>query len=134
MAGTPTDRLRRCAFCDRSEQEVTILIPSKDGKTYICDNCTDLFSEFLSENFGDVLDSPKKKSASSGLSMDTLPRPKEIKAMLDTYVIGQDDAKLALSVAVYNHYKRILTVEEAEKTSEKILNALNKQFNITLRA
>ena len=115
MPQTPNNRLRKCAFCDRSEQEVSILIPSKDGKTYICENCTDLFSEFLSENFGDVIDSPKSKASSSGLSMDTLPRPKEIKAMLDTYVIGQDDAKLALSVAVYNHYKRILTVEQAEK-------------------
>ena len=119
MEHTPNDRLRKCAFCDRTEKEVSILIPSKDGRTYICDTCTELFSDFLDENFSDVIDSPKKSKSTSGLCMETLPRPKEIKAMLDTYVIGQDDAKLALSVAVYNHYKRILTVEEAEKKKKK---------------
>ena len=99
MQKTPNDRLRRCAFCERSENEVSVLIPSKDGKTYICENCTELFSDFLSENFSEIVEAPDKKH-SSGLKMETLPRPKEIKAMLDTYVIGQDDAKLALSVAV----------------------------------
>ncbi len=118
MQKTPNDRLRRCAFCERSENEVSVLIPSKDGKTYICENCTELFSDFLSENFSEIVDAPSKKH-SSGLKMETLPRPKEIKAMLDTYVIGQDDAKLALSVAVYNHYKRILTIEENEKKNRK---------------
>ena len=117
MPQTPNDRLRRCAFCERSEKEVSVLIPSKNGKTYICENCTELFADFLSENFSDIVDSPKEHS--SGLKMETLPRPKEIKAMLDTYVIGQDDAKLALSVAVYNHYKRILTIEENERKKHK---------------
>ena len=118
MPQTPHDRLRKCAFCERSEKEVSVLIPSKDGKTYICENCTELFSDFLSENFADIVETPKAKH-SSGLKMETLPRPKEIKAMLDTYVIGQDDAKLALSVAVYNHYKRILTIEEKERKRRK---------------
>ncbi len=118
MPQTPNDRLRRCAFCGRTEKEVSILIPSKDTSTYICDTCTELFSDFLSENFSDVVDSPKH-SGKSGLDMATLPRPKEIKAMLDAYVIGQDDAKLALSVAVYNHYKRILTLEENAKKQGK---------------
>ena len=118
MPQTPNDRLRKCAFCERSEKEVSVLIPSKDGKTYICENCTELFSDFLSENFSEIVEAPKGKH-SSGLKMETLPRPKEIKAMLDTYVIGQDDAKLALSVAVYNHYKRILTIEEKERKSRK---------------
>ena len=118
MPQTPIDRLRRCAFCERSEKEVSVLIPSKDGKTYICENCTELFSDFLSENFSDLVEAPKGKN-SSGLKMETLPRPKEIKSMLDAYVIGQDDAKLALSVAVYNHYKRILTLEENEKKNKR---------------
>ena len=119
MTQSPNDRLRHCAFCGRSEKEVSILIPAKDESIYICDNCTELFSDFLAENFADVVDSPKKNSV-SGLDMKTLPRPSEIKAMLDAYVIGQDDAKLALSVAVYNHYKRILTLEEqAKKNSRK---------------
>ena len=118
MPQTPNDRLRRCAFCDRTEKEVSVLIPSKDGKTYICENCTELFSDFLTENFGELVEAPKSKH-SSGLKMETLPRPKEIKALLDAYVIGQDDAKLALSVAVYNHYKRILTIEENERKKNK---------------
>ena len=118
MPQTPNDRLRRCAFCGRNEKEVAILIPAKDQATYICDTCTALFSDFLSENFSDVVDSPKS-SSKSGLDMATLPRPKEIKAMLDAYVIGQDDAKLALSVAVYNHYKRILTLEEKTKKKKQ---------------
>ena len=123
MTQSPNDRLRHCAFCGRSEKEVSILIPAKDESIYICDNCTELFSDFLAENFADVVDSPKKNSV-SGLDMKTLPRPSEIKAMLDAYVIGQDDAKLALSVAVYNHYKRILTLEDqAKKNSRK--NAKN---------
>ena len=122
MPQTPNDRLRRCAFCGRSEKEVAILIPSKDTSTYICDTCTELFSDFLSENFSDVVDSPKH-SGKSGLDMATLPRPREIKAMLDAYVIGQDDAKLALSVAVYNHYKRILTLEENARKKGKKNNA-----------
>ena len=118
MTQSSNDRLRRCAFCGRSEKEVSILIPAKDESIYICDNCTELFSEFLAENFSEVIDSPKKNSP-SGLDMATLPRPAEIKAMLDAYVIGQDDAKLALSVAVYNHYKRILTLEEQAKKKGK---------------
>ncbi|MBQ3015728.1 MAG: ATP-dependent Clp protease ATP-binding subunit ClpX [Clostridia bacterium] len=122
MPQTPNDRLRRCAFCGRSEKEVAILIPAKDESIYICDNCTELFSEFLSENFSDVIATPKS-SAKSGLDMATLPRPKEIKSMLDAYVIGQDDAKLALSVAVYNHYKRILTLEENARKKAKKKNA-----------
>ena len=123
MTQSSNDRLRRCAFCGRSEKEVSILIPAKDESIYICDNCTELFSDFLAENFSEVMDTSKKTSA-SGLDMETLPRPAEIKAMLDAYVIGQDDAKLALSVAVYNHYKRILTLEEqARKKGKK--NAKN---------
>ena len=116
MAQTPKNNLRRCAFCERSENEVSLLIPSKDGSTYICDHCTELFSEFIEENFSDEYE---EQVADSGLRMETIPRPKEIKAMLDAYVIGQDDAKLALSVAVYNHYKRILTIEEREREKKK---------------
>ena len=114
-----TTRLRRCAFCKRSENEVSVLIPSQDQKTYICDFCTNLFADFIEENFEDESAfSGKKKKEKSGLSFDTLPRPKDIMNMLDTYVIGQSDAKLALSVAVYNHYKRILSLEAKKKTQD----------------
>ena len=110
MANSSDKSVRRCAFCERDETEVTFLIPSRDGKTYICDNCIDVCAEFIDEHMTSM-----KEGESDKLTFDTLPRPKDIKAMLDEHVIGQDAAKLALSVAVYNHYKRILTLEEAEK-------------------
>ena len=103
--------LRHCAFCGRSENEVALLIPSQDGKTYICDNCIGVCSEFIEEHF---LPGEKEAEDKDKLTFATLPKPMEIKAMLDEYVIGQDRAKLALSVAVYNHYKRILTMEDEE--------------------
>ena len=96
---------------------VQLLIPAQDGKTYICDDCIFVCSDFIEEQFGDAI-SPEENE-DSGLSIETLPRPMEIKAMLDEHVIGQDNAKLALSVAVYNHYKRILTVDEANKRKSR---------------
>ena len=110
MAEKPTDNLRHCAFCGRSEEEISFLIPARDGKTYICDSCIDVCAEFIEENLR-----PAEEELGDALTFATLPRPKDIKAMLDLHVIGQEDAKLALSVAVYNHYKRILTLEEAAK-------------------
>ena len=108
-------RLRRCAFCKRSENEVSVLIPAQDQKTYICEMCTSLFADFINENYEDIAPSRKsKKKNVSGLSFEELPRPKDIMNMLDTYVIGQNEAKLALSVAVYNHYKRILSLENGD--------------------
>ena len=103
--------LRKCAFCGRSEEEVVFLIPARDGKTYICDSCINVCSEFIDTQMN-ALDPSKDEEE---LTFESLPRPKEIKAMLDEHVIGQEDAKLALSVAVYNHYKRILTLEKIEK-------------------
>ncbi len=102
---------RHCAFCGRGEGEINILIPALDGRTYICDNCIDLCSDFLDENAPKIASEEEEEK----LSFATLPRPKEIKAMLDLHVIGQEEAKLALAVAVYNHYKRILTLEEVER-------------------
>ena len=104
--------LRKCSFCGRSEEEVSLLIPAADGQCYICDNCINLCADFIDEQFQVT----KEGHDFSELTFDTLPRPKEIKEMLDEYVIGQDEAKLALAVAVYNHYKRILTIKDAEKT------------------
>ena len=99
MAETPNKTSRQCSFCGRSEEEVAILIPGRNGISYICDNCINVCAEFIDEQFSD------SKPECEELSFENLPRPKEIKAMLDEYVIGQDGAKLALSVAVYNHYK-----------------------------
>ena len=110
MSDENTRILRRCSFCGRSEEEVSLLIPSGDGQSYICDGCINLCAEFIDEQFTVA----KPETDFEELTFDTLPRPKEIKEMLDEYVIGQDEAKLALSVAVYNHYKRILTIKDAE--------------------
>ena len=106
-------QMRRCSFCGRGEDTVNLLIPAQDGKTYICDECILVCSEFIEDQFGESVEADE--SADSGLSIETLPRPIDIKAMLDEHVIGQENAKLALAVAVYNHYKRILTIDEASK-------------------
>ena len=100
--------LRSCSFCGKSEEEVALLFPSQNGRCYICDSCVNICAEFLDENIGDIA----SQESESELTFETLPRPIDIKAMLDEYVIGQDEAKLALAVSVYNHYKRILTLEK----------------------
>lgn len=99
MADRTNTSSRRCSFCGRSEDQVGLLIPSPLG-TYICDNCVFACEQLIDDYHSSVSD--------DGLTeLAELPKPKEIKAVLDEYVIGQDDAKIALSVAVYNHYKRI---------------------------
>ena len=103
--------LRRCSFCGRSEEEVSFLIPSIDRQSYICNNCIEQCSELIEEQERLL----RGVSEEETLSFETLPRPRDIKATLDEHVIGQDAAKLALAVAVYNHYKRILTLEEKDK-------------------
>ena len=89
-----------CSFCGRSEQEVNLLISGMTG--YICDMCTEQAHEIVSETF--------KSNAKSdvGLTFSSLPKPAQIKEFLDEYIIKQDSAKRFLSVAVYNHYKRLL--------------------------
>ena len=104
--------LHFCSFCGRNENQVNFLIPSSTG-AYICDYCVDACSELIDEATGNI---PGTTSFGE-LNMQTLPRPMQIKAALDEYVIGQDEAKIALSVAVYNHYKRILT--KTPKKSKK---------------
>ncbi len=91
---------RRCSFCGRSEDEVGFLITGMNG--CICDSCSEQAYDIVQEAM-------KQKSGKAGdLDMNELPKPKDIKEFLDQYVIGQDDAKRYLSVAVYNHYKRLL--------------------------
>ncbi len=116
MEDTTKRELRKCAFCGRTEREVAFLIPSMDSKAYICDNCIDLCSDFIDQHIAKL---EEEEHGEESLSFETLPRPKEIKEMLDSHVIGQEEAKLALSVAVYNHYKRILTLEKKSKNSKK---------------
>ena len=108
MSDSSNTNLRRCTFCGRNENQISFLIPSPDRATCICDNCISLFSELVDEQL--AAEAPESDTTDA-LTLETLPRPKDIKAMLDEHVIGQSDAKLALAVAVYNHYKRILTLD-----------------------
>lgn len=110
MSTNKTTPNRFCSFCGRDENQANFLIPSPQG-IYICDYCVDACKELIEENTRSAIDF-------DALSLDTLPRPKQIKEALDRYVIGQDEAKIALSVAVYNHYKRILNREENSKKSK----------------
>ena len=105
----------KCSFCERGEKEALVLIPARDGKNYICASCVGLFSDFLDSEL-DLLNGDSGEEQE--LLSDALPRPKEIKELLDEHVIGQEDAKLALSVAVYNHYKRIRHLEQMAKNKK----------------
>ncbi|MEV4252961.1 ATP-dependent Clp protease ATP-binding subunit ClpX [Spirillospora sp. NPDC049652] len=87
--------LLKCSFCGKSQKQVKKLIAGPG--VYICDECIDLCNEIIEEEL----------SETSDLKWDSLPKPREIYEFLDSYVIGQETAKKALSVAVYNHYKRI---------------------------
>ena len=95
-----------CSFCKRGENEVEFLIPAPDFSAYICPMCIDLCDQILDEY--DYNQKAEGKDDELGLDIQALPTPKEIKATLDEHVIGQDNAKIALSVAVYNHYKRLI--------------------------
>mgnify|MGYP000940878920 CR=1 FL=1 len=86
----------KCSFCGKSQEQVKRLVAGPG--VYICDECIELCSEIIEEEF---------EEAKADTELNDIPKPKEIKAILDQYVIGQEDAKKTLSVAVYNHYKRI---------------------------
>ncbi len=106
------NHLRHCSFCGRNEHQVSFLIPSQSG-AYICDLCVEQCSDLIEQ-----IDRTVPGLDNGKMSLAELPRPMEIKKELDKYVIGQDEAKVALSVAVYNHYKRILTMQ-AKKPKKK---------------
>ncbi len=120
MAGRYDERLR-CSFCGKTQNQVRKLIAGPNG-VYICDECVDVCSEIIDEEL--------EKDEEAGREPEEAPeeeinliKPEEMKAFLDEYVIGQDQAKKVLSVAVYNHYKRILadTDNEVELQKSNIL-------------
>lgn len=114
MAGKNVDDKLRCSFCNKTQNQVKKLIAGPNG-AYICDECVGICSEILDEEF---LDDDKMDESDAGLDINLL-KPKEIKEFLDDYVIGQDDAKKVLSVAVYNHYKRILSEKDLDVELQK---------------
>mgnify|MGYP000201814785 CR=1 FL=1 len=103
MAGRNSEDKIRCSFCGKSQDQVRKLIAGPNG-AYICDECVDICAEIIEEEFEDEETSGKGKE---DLEEINLIKPEEMKKFLDEYVIGQDEAKKVLSVAVYNHYKRI---------------------------
>ena len=109
MAGRNIEDKIRCSFCGKTDEQVRKMIAGPDG-AYICDECVGICSEIIEE---EVLTEIEDSDTIN------LLKPKEIKAFLDEYVIGQDDAKKVLSVAVYNHYKRVLAQEVSDVELQK---------------
>lgn len=113
MAKKIEEKERFCSFCDKSEKEVEKLISGMG--VYICDGCIALCNQIMQNEFAPTNEIP---------DLASLPKPAEIKAVLDQYVIGQEEAKKILSVAVYNHYKRIehqSTADDVELQKSNIL-------------
>ncbi len=109
MAGRMEDKkVPRCSFCNKTQDQVRKLIAGPNA--FICDECIGICSEIITEEF------EEEEDISEGIR---LMKPKEIKAFLDDYIIGQDDAKKTLAVAVYNHYKRIMADKDSEVELQK---------------
>lgn len=134
-------KVLRCSFCNKTQDQVRKLIAGPKGKNvYICDECIDICSEIIEEEFEQYAENDGEIN---------LRKPKEIKEFLDQYVIGQDEAKKVLSVAVYNHYKRILMGGDSDVELQKsnilmlgptgsgktlLAQTLAKMLNVPLRS
>ena len=112
MAKNDIPKNVRCSFCGKSQESVRKIVAGPG--VYICDECVDLCTS--------IIDAECYEDDEVGYTLnelDKIPSPKEIKKILDDYVIGQEEAKKTLSVAVYNHYKRIANEEEMMSKHEK---------------
>ena len=107
MAGKHSDDRIKCSFCGKPQGQVRKMISGPSG-VYICDECIELCNDIIMEEFDDVSDDFEVPESDEV----NLLKPKEIKGFLDEYVIGQEEAKKVLSVAVYNHYKRVLAQKD----------------------
>src|SRR2546427_12481295 len=106
MAKFGDSDLLKCSFCGKSQKQVKKLIAGPG--VYICDECIDLCNEIIDEEL----------SAPAAFDLENVPKPKEIYEVLDEYVVGQDASKRTLSVAVYNHYKRVQMMMSGESDIE----------------
>lgn len=113
MAGRKDDGRLRCSFCGKPQDAVRRLIAGPGNGVYICDECINVCAEIVNDEI------EPQESAEGGFDGINLLKPREIKEFLDEYVIGQDAAKKVLSVAVYNHYKRIMANGESMDAEDK---------------
>ena len=111
MAGKNDGKIR-CSFCGKTQDQVGRMISGPNG-AFICDECVDICAEIIEE------ENLEEKAPASAKEEINLIKPEEMKAFLDDYVIGQDQAKKVLSVAVYNHYKRVLADQENDVELQK---------------
>ncbi len=121
MAGRNDDKIR-CSFCGKTQNQVMKLIAGPNG-AFICNECVDVCSGIIEEELGDEFEDifpveDEEYSEQDTMSINLL-KPEEMKAFLDDYVIGQDEAKKVLSVSVYNHYKRIISRTETDVELQK---------------
>jgi len=112
MARNDENRNIRCSFCGKDQSQVQRVIAGPN--VFICDECIRLCMSIVDENYNPPFD-----SASAAADLEQLPKPTEIKAFLDEYVVGQDRAKIAIAVAVYNHYKRIFSARSGDIELQK---------------
>ena len=111
MSGRNNPNDIRCSFCGKNQNMVRKLLAGPNG-AYICDECVQICAEIIDEEFEQMLDEEEYDDIN-------LLKPEELKSFLDDYVIGQESAKKVLSVAVYNHYKRITSEFEADVELQK---------------
>ncbi len=124
MAGKSSDGKVRCSFCGKPQEQVRKLIAGPNG-AYICDECVDICSEIIEEEFAREEAEMEETETEIETPFEiNLQKPEKLKAFLDDYVIGQEEAKKVLSVSVYNHYKRILADTEPDDVELQKSNIL----------